>query len=73
MGLIDIINPLSAVLGSAVNESQQHQEKNYWESRKSSLGEKQVCYLCALQLTPHCTFIFAVLDRLQLVLVVLSS
>ena len=43
--------PLSTVLSSAINKSQQHEEKNYWERRESNLmllGEKQVCYLCAI-------------------------
>ena len=53
MGLIDIFKPLSTVLNSAVNKSQQHQEKNSWEHQESNLGllgEKQVCYLCAMQI-----------------------
>ena len=53
MDLSDIIKFLSTVLSCAVNKSQQHQEKNYWERLKSNLGllgEKQVCYLCAMQL-----------------------
>ena len=44
MSLIDIIKPLSTVLSSVVNKSQQHQEKIYWESRELNpglLGEKQ--------------------------------
>ena len=52
MGLIDIVKPLSTVLSSAVNNSQQHQEKNSWECQESNPGpldEKQVCYLCAMQ------------------------
>ena len=51
MGLIDIIKPLSMDLRCAVNKSQQYQEKNSWECRESNpglLGEKQVCYLCAM-------------------------
>ena len=45
MGSIDIIKPLSTVLSSAINKSQQHQEKNSWEDQESNpglLGEKQV-------------------------------
>ena len=38
MGLIDIIKPLSTVLNSAVNKSQQHQEKNSWEHQELNLG-----------------------------------
>ena len=47
MGLIDIIKPLSSVLSSAVNKSQQHQEKKSWESlelNRGLLGEEQICY-----------------------------
>ena len=54
MGSIDIIKPLPTVLSSGVNKSQQHQEKKSWERRESNLGplgEKQECYLRALQ--PH--------------------
>ena len=43
---------LSTVLSSAVNKSQLHQEKNAWdcwESNPGLLGEKQGCYLCAMQ------------------------
>ena len=52
MGTIDIVRPLSTDLSVAVNKSQQHREKNSWERRESNpglLGEKQVCYLCAMQ------------------------
>ena len=55
MGSIDIIKPLSNVLSSAINKSQQYQVINYWESRKSHLGlldEKPVCCLCAMQPPP---------------------
>ena len=38
MGSIDMIKPLSTVLRSAVNKSQQHQEKNSWERRVSNPG-----------------------------------
>ena len=31
MGSIDIIKPLTSVLISAINKSQQHHEKNSWE------------------------------------------
>ena len=46
------IKPLSTILSSAVDKSQQHQEKNSWQCRESNpglLGEKQVCYLCTLK------------------------
>ena len=52
MGAIDIIKPLCTVLSSGVNKSWQHQEKNYLkcqELNQGQLGEKQVCYLCAIQ------------------------
>ena len=52
MGTIDIIKRLSTLISSAVNKSQQHQDKNSWECRESNpglLGEKQVCHLCAMQ------------------------
>ena len=52
MDLIDIIKPLSTLLSSAINKSQQHQERNSWASRESNLGllsETQVRYLCAMQ------------------------
>ena len=52
MGSIDIIKPLSNVLSSAINKSHEHQEKNTLECRELNLGllgEKQVCYLCAMQ------------------------
>ena len=55
MGLIGIFKPLSTVLSSAINESQQHQEENSWELRETNqglLGEKQVCHLCAMQPPP---------------------
>ena len=51
MDWIDIIKPLSTVLSSSINKSQQHQEKNCWECRELNpglLGEKQVCYLRAM-------------------------
>ena len=38
MGSIDIINPLSTVLSSAFNNSQQHQEINSCECRESNMG-----------------------------------
>ena len=41
MGSTDIIKPLSTVLCSAVNKSQQNQEKNSWELQETNL--------CALQ------------------------
>ena len=52
MGLIDIIKPLSTVQSSAINKSQQHQEKNSWECQELNpglLGEKQICYIRAMQ------------------------
>ena len=36
MGTIGIIKPLSTVLSSAVNKSQQHKRTNSWEHRESS-------------------------------------
>ena len=47
MGQIYIIKPLSTVLSSAVNKSQQNHEKNSWECKESKpgpLGEKQLYY-----------------------------
>ena len=52
MALIEIIKPLSIVLSSAFNKSQQHQEKNSWDAQELNpglLGEQQVCCLCAMQ------------------------
>ena len=52
MGSIDILKSLSTVLSSAVNKSQQHQEKNSWEWQELNSGlrgEGQVCYFCAMQ------------------------
>ena len=49
---MDIFKPLSIVLSSAINKSLQHQEENSWERQESNLGllgEKKVCYLCAMQ------------------------
>ena len=51
-----IIKLLSAVLNSAVNKSQQHQEKNSWERRDLNfgpLGENQECYLCVASPQPN--------------------
>ena len=51
MGLNAIIKPLFPVLSSAINKSQQHQEKNSWECQESNpglLGENQVCFLCTI-------------------------
>ena len=45
------IRPLSSVLNAAVNKYQRH-EKSPWECQESNprlLGEKLVCYLCAMQ------------------------
>ena len=33
-----IIEPLSTALSSALNKSQQHQKKIFWEGRQSNLG-----------------------------------
>ena len=52
MGSIYIIKPMSTVLSSVVNKSKQHQEKNSWERQELNpelKGEKQECYLCAMQ------------------------
>ena len=52
MGQFDIINPLLTVLSSAINTSQQHQEKNYWERQELNpglLGEKQLYQICGMQ------------------------
>ena len=52
MGLTVFIKPLSTVLSSAVYKFQHREGKNYWECRESNLGllgEKLVCYLCAMQ------------------------
>ena len=60
MGSIDIGKPLSTALSSAVHKSQQHQDKNSWErwvSNPGLMGEKQECYLCAMQ-PPHSVQIF---------------
>ena len=56
MGTIVIIKTLSTALSSVVKKSQ-YQEKNSWEHRESNpgmLGQKQVRYLCAMQLHPGC-------------------
>ena len=48
----DLIKPMSTVLSSVINKCQQHQEKicwERWEPNPGLLGEKQVCYLCAIQ------------------------
>ena len=42
---MDIIKPLSTVLSSAINKSQQHQVKNSWELQELNLGLQGV--LCA--------------------------
>ena len=58
MGLINIIKPLSTALSSAIDKSKQHEKKNSWERQQSNLGplgEKQECYLCAMQ-PPVCIF-----------------
>ena len=46
------IKSQSTALSSAVNKSQQHQEKNSREHKEFNPGllvKKQVCYLCAMQ------------------------
>ena len=51
MGSIDIIKCLSTVLSTAINKSQQHWKKNYWERGDSNprlLGEKIERHLCAM-------------------------
>ena len=51
MGSINIIKPLFTVLSSVDNKSQLLQEKYYWKCQDLNpgrLGEKQVCYLCAI-------------------------
>ena len=53
---LKLIKPLSTVLSSAVNKSQQHQEEHSWERWESNpglLGEKQGCYLRAMQSPPQ--------------------
>ena len=48
-----MINLLSPILSSTIHQSEQHQEKNSWECWELNpglLGEKSVCYLCAMQL-----------------------
>ena len=43
---------LSTALSNPLNKSQQHQEEHSWEPRESNpglMGEKQDCYLCAIQ------------------------
>ena len=52
MGSIDIIKLLSTVLSSAINKNQQYKAKKCWQCQESNPGlpgEKQVCYLCAMQ------------------------
>ena len=56
MGSIDNIKPQF----TAVNKSHQHHEKISWELRESNpglLGEKQVCYFCAMHRTQKITFV----------------
>ena len=38
MGPIDVMKPLSTVQTSAINKSQQQQEKHYWDCQESNLG-----------------------------------
>ena len=49
MGSIDIIKPLSTVLSSADNKSQQYQEKNSWECYETNPGLAGVKQVCAVQ------------------------
>ena len=59
MGSIDIVKPLSSVLGSAVNKSRHNQEKNYLTHRESNpdlLGEKMSC-LCYAALLTHTSLV----------------
>ena len=61
MGSIDIIEPLSIVLSSAINKSQEHEKINYWECWELNPGlqsQKQVCYLCAMQPLSRSNFAF---------------
>ena len=52
----------STVLSCAIDKPQQHQEKNSWERQDSNLlGEKQICYLCAMQ--PQSSKIFGMFFR----------
>ena len=57
MGSIDIIQPLSTVPSIKINLSCIKRENSLecWESNPGGLGEKQVCYLCAMQ-TPVINF-----------------
>ena len=51
MGSIDIVKPLPTAPSSAVNKSQEHNDKKFWECQESNLGllgYKQTCYLCAM-------------------------
>ena len=69
MGSIDIIKALSTVLSCAVNMSQQHREKISCECRESNLGllgEKQVCYLCAMPPPGTAVAYSALISRLKI-------
>ena len=65
MGSIDIFNPLSTVLSSAFNNSQQHQEINSCECRESNMGplgatreHHPLCYAVLLRqclIDPDCS------------------
>ena len=50
MGSMDIIKPLSTVLSSVIDKSNQHQDKvnKFRESNPGQLGEKRERYLCAM-------------------------
>ena len=52
MGPIDIIKPLSTVLGSAVKKSQEHQEKNSWGMPRIESGAAG----CNSGMLPLCYF-----------------
>ena len=68
MGSVDIFKPLSTIVRSAVNKSQQHQEKKSCECRETNpwpLGAKQECYLCAKQHSPWTNEIWTNAFRLK--------
>ena len=76
--LIDIINPLFTILSSADNKSQQHHKRNSWECREPNPGlpgERQECYLCAIQSPINSRYFIATLKtgKLQLVYDAASS
>ena len=71
MGLIDMIKPLSTVQSSAVNKSQQPQEKNSWECRDSNPGphgaKRERFPLCYGALLNFLTYMVTYLACLSLV------